>query len=359
MATVKYKVIEEMHIRSIAPQLMGNDNIIGLLQPGFIIDAIDDHLQGETYRESNLWLTDANGFYYWKGAAVKVGGDTDYSDAREWWFERLQVERIWNVLGTKGEGVRIAVWDTGVDVGRTGLNGVTGYNFLDNSNDFQDTSNNLHGTNVARLIRSIAPGCSIFAAKAYEKGGTGVERIAFENFANSDIFIKTDIINISYAFQRAGSDMIALINKMTEKIGFSHTVCAAIGNFFPNANTPFTTYPSALPSVIAIGAINKDGTLFEQSPNTNYVSFCAPGNEITNLLPNSENLKGTSFACAMVSGISALIISYFQKKGILINHSEVKNLLLNSCREQPDTPSRFGNGVLDTDLLLQNIQNLI
>jgi len=361
MAPVKYKVIEEMHIRSHGPRLMGDDNIAGVLQPGFIIDVVDQ-VKGDIFKNTEIWLKDANEFYYWKGATVKVGADQNYSDAHytnEWWFERLQIRRIWNELGTKGEGVRVAIWDTGVDVKRTGLNGIIGYNFLDDNNDIKDTSDILHGSNVARLIGNIAPECSIFAAKAYEKNGTGIERFAFENFANSDIYKKTDIVNISYAFQSTGSALITLIEKMKAKIDFSHTVCAAIGNYSPDDATPFTTYPSALPSVMAIGAINRDDSLFKESPNTDYVSFCAPGSEITNLLPNSKDLKGTSFACAMVSGISALIISYFRKNGRLIDHSEVKNLLLKSCIGQPSAPSRFGNGILDTDLLLQNIQKII
>lgn len=365
MTLVKYKVVEEMHIRSLGPRLMGNDNIVGVLQPGFIIDVVNQ-VKGDFYKDTEIWLKDANGFYYWQGATVKVGEeastDPDYSGSQrtsEWWFEHLQIRRIWNTLGIKGKDVRVTIWDTGVDANRAGLTKVDGYNFLDNDNDFNDTSDTLHGTQVARLIGSIAPECSIFVAKAYEKNGANVERFEFENFANSDIFKKTDIINISYAFQPTGSTLIALVDKMKAKIDFGHTVCAAIGNFFPDDMTPFTTYPSALPSAIAIGAINKDGSLFTMSPNTDYVSFCAPGSEITNLLPNSKDLEGTSFACAIVSGISALIISYFRKNGVLIDHSEIKNLLLRSCKRQPDAPSRFGNGILDTDLLLQNIQNKI
>lgn len=360
MATLKYKVVEEMHIRNIAPRLIGSngrENIIGVLQPGFIIDVVDDHFPGDTYRESNMWLKDANGFYYWKGATVRVGEDKEHSNTsktREWWFDYLQIERIWRELSTKGIDVRVAIWDTGVNVTLPGLEGIEGYNFLDDNDDFRDMSVNLHGSNIARIIKIIAPDCTIFAAKSYENKGSNKNRFVFNSFANSADFEKTDIINISYAFQPGDQDVNALIDRMGAKFSdFRHTVCAAIGNF-SNTSTPFTTYPSALPNIIAVGAINKDGSIFEQSPKTNYTSFCAPGMEIFDLSSNSNDLKGTSFACAMVSGISALIVSYFKTKGMSINHREIKSILLNSCLEHADI-SRYGRGILDTDRLLPNI----
>jgi subtilisin family serine protease len=84
------------------------------------------------------------------------------------------------------------------------------------------------------------------------------------------------------------------------------TVIAAAGN----NGSAVPVYPAALESVIAVGAVGMNG---EPTPWTSYgswVDVMAPGNDLP--LPAGDNgysvMKGTSWSCAIVSGVVALLL---------------------------------------------------
>ncbi|MGL5034256.1 MAG: S8 family serine peptidase, partial [Microcystaceae cyanobacterium] len=80
--------------------------------------------------------------------ALEVPNDPDYS--KQWNFRSIGVEKAWDE--TKGEGVTVAVIDTGVsrvpDLRDTEF--VEGYNFVEDNSDTSDK--NGHGTHVAGTI---------------------------------------------------------------------------------------------------------------------------------------------------------------------------------------------------------------
>lgn len=360
MPAMKYQVTNHMHIRT-APMLEKN-NIRGEVHPGYIFDAVEE-VKGAPYtipnslKSSNDWLRDANNFYYWKGTTILYGTVPAPSlPAREWWFDFMQIERLWAELETKGEDVNVVVWDTGLDEARFGKKATDGYNLFDKSKNYNDMSYNRHGTEVARIIAAdeggIAPGCSLYVAKAYN----GSTAIFDDNFVQSDIFKNADVINISYGFPKI-DQWDTLITAMEANLKGQHTVCAAVGNngYF---KIPYNTYPSGFGSVIGISAINKDKTLYVESPVSDFIKICAPGSEIRSIHEPGENIQGTSFACAMVSGITALLIAYFKKKNLPYNHTIILKLLCDSCEPRSTTEKRWGKGILDTQLLLENIKKV-
>lgn len=78
---------------------------------------------------------------------------------------------------------------------------------------------------------------------------------------------------------------------------------------------------------------------FLPSPFSNYgqtsVDVFAPGSEIYNSVPQSEykELQGTSMACPMVSGVAAMLKSYFPEMSM----KEIKDVILSSSTSYAET----------------------
>ena len=143
--------------------------------------------------------------------------------------------------GISGEGVKIAVIDTGVDFNHPDLFGwgpegkvIGGFNFIQNGEIPMD--NNGHGTQVAGVIaadgqlKGVAPKAKILAYKVSEDGDA----------VSSDLIIKAiekaiedeaDIINISLGVNRTNSKIESAVTKALEKEIF---VVTAAGNDGPN-----------------------------------------------------------------------------------------------------------------------------
>ncbi len=164
-----------------------------------------------------------------------------------------------NDLGYYGEGIKIAVIDTGVDHLHPDLFGfgpggkiVGGYNFVEDEKMPVDT--NGHGTEVTGIIaadgqlKGIAPDASVFAYKVSEDG----------EFVSSDLIVKAvqqaikddvDIINISLGVNRTNSKIDQIVNKAVEN---GIIVVTAAGNDGPRFGTIGS--PGKNSKVITVGA---------------------------------------------------------------------------------------------------------
>ena len=146
--------------------------------------------------------------------------------------------------GITGDGIRVAVIDTGVDFNHPDLLGwgedgkvVGGYNFIHEDQPPMDT--NGHGTQVAGVIAAdgeitgIAPKVKILAYKVSENGeGVSSELIirAIEKAIGDD----ADIINISLGVNKTNAKIDHAVNRALEKEIF---VVTASGNDGPELKT--------------------------------------------------------------------------------------------------------------------------
>jgi minor extracellular serine protease Vpr len=146
--------------------------------------------------------------------------------------------------GINGEGIKIAVIDTGVDFNHPDLLGwgpegkvIGGYNFIQEGELPMD--NNGHGTQVAGVIaadgqvKGVAPKAKILAYKVSEDG----------NAVSSDLIIKAiekaiedkvDIINISLGVNKTNTQIDSAVTQALEKEIF---VVTAAGNDGPGLGT--------------------------------------------------------------------------------------------------------------------------
>jgi len=146
--------------------------------------------------------------------------------------------------GVTGEGVTIAVIDTGVDFNHPDLFGwgpegkvVGGYNFIQEGELPMD--NNGHGTQVAGviaadgLLKGVAPKSKILAYKVSEDGNAVSTDLIIKAIEKA-IEDKADIINISLGVNRTNTQIEKAVSKALEKEIF---VVTAAGNDGPGPGT--------------------------------------------------------------------------------------------------------------------------
>ena len=146
--------------------------------------------------------------------------------------------------GINGEGVKIAIIDTGVDFNHPDLMGwgpegkvVGGYNFVNEEDLPMD--NNGHGTQVAGVIaadgqvKGVAPKAKILAYKVSEDG-KAVSSDFIVKAIEKAIEDKADIINISLGVNQTNSQIERAVTKALEKEIF---VVTAAGNDGPGNGT--------------------------------------------------------------------------------------------------------------------------
>ena len=290
--------------------------------------------------------------------ALEVPNDPEYS--RQWNFRNINIEKAWDE--TKGEGITVAVIDTGVsqvpDLKLTKF--VKGYDFVNDKDDASD--DNGHGTHVAGTIAQSTNNGYGVAGIAYKaqimplkvlaaRGGGTIADIAesIKFAADND----ADVINMSLGGGGASQ-------MMAEAIKYAHskgvTIVAAAGN--ENRNS--ASYPARYPDVISVSAIDAAG---DKAPYSNFgagVDISAPGgSEAGKIVQNTVNprtgesvfvgFQGTSMAAPHVAGVAALIRS----TGV-DNPDEVRNILTESSRKvQEDHLNHFGAGHLDASAAVE------
>ena len=215
-------------------------------------------------------------------------------------FQRIALDSA----AASGKDVRIAVIDTAVDETHPALKGVVAEIF-DAMPEVEIASRD-HGTSVAGLIagtgsfRGMAPGSSIYHARAFENGKSTMDTIlsALDWAAGRDV----RIINMSFVGPRNELLETACRNARTRNI----VLVAAAGNNGPKA--PFG-YPAAYAGVTAVTATDEQDRLMQQANRGPYVYLSAPGVDmIAPVGGGSDLVTGTSFAAAIVSGAVANLI---------------------------------------------------
>ena len=285
-------------------------------------------------------------------SAFDIPNDPDYS--KQWNLRSINVEQAWDE--TKGEGITVAVIDTGVtrvpDLAQTEF--AEGYDFIGDRPQADDDVG--HGTHVAGTIAQstnneygvagIAYQAKIMPIKVLSASGGGTVadiaegiRLAADRGA--------DIINLSLGGFGASQVMEEAINYAYSK---DVVIVAAAGN----ANQNAAAYPARYPRVIGVAALDAAD---QKAPYSNFgagVDLAAPGgSEIGKILQNTidpstgeavfADYAGTSMAAPHVAGVAALV-----KASGVTEPEEILSVLKQSSRQVNQDPlNHFGAGHLD------------
>ncbi|CDQ18925.1 Serine protease, subtilisin family [Halobacillus karajensis] len=239
-----------------------------------------------------------------------------------WGYESTKTpqSREW---GLRGDGVKIAIIDTGIDPDHPDLDITKGVSVLDETESWSD--DNGHGTHVAGVIAAedndigvvgVAPDADIYAVKALNKEGDGWESeiIAGIEWAIKE---KVDIINLSLTSCQPSTGMKNTL-KEAEEAGISVVAASGNGVLCSGEYLNDVMYPARYESVISVGAVDEKNTRALFSYGGKSLDFVAPGTNIYSTYITTENdpdgyrsMNGTSMAAPYVSGVLALTMEAY------------------------------------------------
>ncbi len=202
-----------------------------------------------------------------------------------WGIYAVKAPQAWKAGNSQGEGARVLVLDTGIDEKHASLNAnfEKGKDFTYSQDGYDDKD--AHGTHVAGTIAGVqdesgfagvAPKAKILAGKVCSSDGCS--NFAIASGINWGIQEKVDVISMSLGGSQSTPAERRAIDA-ADKAGI--TVVAASGN----DGSGRVSYPAALPTVIAVGAIGDDMKKTDFSQYGPELAIVAPGKSVVSSVP--------------------------------------------------------------------------
>ncbi|MFE2349964.1 S8 family serine peptidase [Kitasatospora cineracea] len=267
----------------------------------------------------------------------------------QWANSYFGLDKVWSV--SKGDGVTVAVIDTGVKASHPDLTGslLPGYDPGGQGREIKPTSE--HGTGMASLIAGhghgngegvvgLAPGAKILPI-FHGDGGSMPKGIKWA------VDHGAKVINISEVTDAAERD------SFTEAVAYAlqHKVLIVAGA--GNDGGPVLP-PASVPGVLAVGAVDKNRKVWPQSNSGPQLMLTAPGVDVVMAGTGGPGsctsqycmADGTSDSTAYVSAAAALVFAKYPD----LTPGQVANRLVKTAAapagvsQLPD--SRYGYGVI-------------
>ncbi len=283
--------------------------------------------------------------------SIELDAETKISLAQS--TTQIGATRVWLSYNVQGEGVKVAILDTGIDNEHPDLkNVVKEQDFTGEGTDDEQG----HGTHVASTVagsgaasgglnKGVASKAELFDVKVLDKTGSGKLSDTIAGIEWS-VLNEADIISMSLGTDIPcnGLDAASLASDAAVKRGV-HVVVAA-GNTGPLPGTVGS--PGCARDVITVGAVDKldNMAVFSSRGPTldgrNKPDIVAPGVLIIAAKAGGgyTALSGTSMATPHISGVVALLLS--EKPELLPN--QVKDILMRTAKDLGEDVNAQGAG---------------
>ncbi|MEV4106489.1 S8 family serine peptidase [Nonomuraea sp. NPDC049695] len=308
-------------------------------------------------------------------ASDDVGFDDVGEAARagQWQLAALRLPEAWR--SSRGEGVVVAVLDTGVNGRHPDLRGA-----VIEGPDLTGAAKGLwgrHGTAMAGLIAGrghgderrggvigVAPAAKVLSIRVTLENGDPLRvqqrsrgHDALARGIRYAVDHGADVISMSLGGGSGAWEGSALEEEAVQyAIAKGAVLVASSGNDGESANRK--NFPAAYPGVIAVGAVDRSLNVARFSNRQDYLSVVAPGAEIVTADGDDSYVvsDGTSSAAAMVAGIAALIKAAHPD----MSPYHVRMAIELGTRRRPAdgySPA-YGHGVADALLALREADRL-
>jgi subtilisin family serine protease len=235
----------------------------------------------------------------------------------------------WAWGGSTGDGVRVAVVDTGIEHDHPALDDAVKGGVVIELDEEQPSGYRAdaddppadmagHGTAVAGIIHSIAPGAELYSIRVL---GGNMRGRAFVFAGGLDYAIEHDMDVVNMSLSTSSENYYGLFHDLSDQAFFKNIpLISAVNNIHE------ASYPSTYSSVISVAA-NDSSDPFTYHYNTSPpVEFGAPGINVRVAWMNKQYATntGNSFAAPHITGIVALIrakhpeLTPFQIKTVLL-----------------------------------------
>ncbi|MDP3953910.1 MAG: S8 family peptidase [bacterium] len=227
-----------------------------------------------------------------------------------WGVDRIDADLVWGT--NTGQGVKVAIIDSGIDLDHPDLNVVGGYNAINSWKSYNDDYR--HGTHVAGIVAALdneigvigtAPKVELYAIKVLNRRGIGFASDIIDGLQWS-IDNGMQVANMSIGSSGSSQSYHDAIIKAYEA---GITIIAAAGN---NGETDGSiVWPARWPETIAVSATNKSDGLAYFSSYGPEIDLAAPGQDINSTWNDGYYHlgSGTSMATPHVTGVAALVIA--------------------------------------------------
>jgi type VII secretion-associated serine protease mycosin len=280
----------------------------------------------------------------------------------QYWLAEYGYTQAWTM--SRGEGVKVAIIDTGVNGDIAELRGVvvggtdaSGIGSPDGQTPVGEESE--HGTMVASLLAGrgtgegngvigVAPDAELLTASVAFGQDSGSEKTNDEQIAEAvrwAVDNGADVINMSLTrntrdWPESWDD--AFLHAFANDV----VVVAAAGN--RGSGTSEVGAPATIPGVLTVAGVDRDqNASFDASSQGISIAVAAPSEDLVGVLPDGGYVQwsGTSAAAPLVSGLVALVRAEFPE----LDAANVINRVIRTADPKgEDAPSPlYGYGIID------------
>ncbi|MEO6228535.1 MAG: S8 family serine peptidase [Ferruginibacter sp.] len=338
---------KRLNRRTVVPEFLPDpNNIVGFVNENFTFEG--EEVTDVPNPALGKWYRDKVGHFYWGGAIMEVSGVRFVSPAiarspdlslvtGQVNYQKLLpiIPAEW--MQTNGRNIKVAVLDTGFFLAHPDLDHLkTTAIVQDLGGNNNTTDKEGHGTHIVGLLGAkstaangiigLIPQTKFFLYKVIRDDVGFIDLFAQAAILDA-IEKKVDIISMSFNVPSKEESSLHNAIKMALK---NNIIIVASAGENDNLIQESLVYPAQFEGVVSVGEVSADFARSVQVPFNNQLDLILPFVDQKSCWINDSfglyrNLKGSSMATALVTGVLASAMSFKNKAGNPLD--DLKNIL--------------------------------